>query len=374
MTEPLRIGINALYLIPERVGGTEIYLRGLLAALAQIDSRNQYIVFTGREADRELVPPAKNFRLAVQPVPAVFRPARIVWEQSVLPLAAVRERLDVLFNPGFTGPIFCPCPQVTVFHDLQHKRHPEFFRWFDLPFWRFFLYWSAHIPRMLLAISESTAADLHRYYRIAPEKLRVAPLGVDSVFFEIGCHRAQSTPEPFLLTASTLHPHKNLDSLLRAFAEFRRRRPDFRLIVCGLHGFSTGGLHDLRRSLGLEEAVDFPGWILREDLHRLFARAWAFVYPSRFEGFGLPVLEAMAAAVPTACSAIEPLAGIAGGAALLFDPADPIALEQALVRIVEDEPLRQRLMRAGPLRAREFSWTLTAQKTLEALVDSARRD
>ena len=364
MKPPLRIGINALYLIPGRVGGTEIYLRGLLPALAEIDPVNRYVVFTSREADSQLVPAQSNFRAAVQPVPGVWRPARILWEQVFLPVAAGRERLDVLFNPVFTGPLFCPCPQVTVFHDLQHKRHPEFFRWFDLPFWRFFLYWSAHISKDLLADSAVTAADLNKYYRIPPDKIHVASLGVEPVFFEIGRRRQ---PEPFLLTASTLHPHKNLDGLLRAFGEFRRRHPDFRLVVCGLHGFHSGHLHALRDSLGLDGTVEFPGWVPREHLYDLYARAWAFIYPSRFEGFGLPLLEAMAAGVPTACSAIEPLSSIAGDAAVQFDPDDPAAIERAMLRVTEDQPLRQRLMRAGPLRAAEFSWTATARTTLAAL-------
>ncbi len=146
------------------------------------------------------------------------------------------------------------------------------------------------------------------------------------------------------------------------------------MIACGIRGFFTGPLEALRVSLGLQEAVAFPGWIPREDLYDLYARAWAFVYPSKFEGFGLPVPEAMAAGVPTACSDIEPLAGIAGDAALLFDPQDPEAMIRALLRIVEDGDLRARLAEAGPRRAAMFSWRATAQLTLEALVCAGARN
>jgi len=359
-----RIGVNALYLIPGAVGGTEVYLRGLLAALAEIDCLNRYFVFTNRETGPGLVPERPNFTAVPQPVRAVSRPRRILWEQTGLPLAAARLSLDVMLNPGFTAPILCGCPQVTVFHDLQHKRHPEFFRWFDLPFWNFFLFWSAHLSSRLLADSESTADDLVRYYRLNPSKVRVVPLGVDPVFFDLARHRA---PEPFLLAVSTLHPHKNLDGLLRAFAAFHRRRPEFRLVVSGLHGFVSGPLHELRKALGLEQAVEFLGWIPREDLHNLFARAWAFVFPSLFEGFGLPVLEAMAAGVPTACSNVEPVSSMAGDAALQFDPRDGTAIEKALDRITSDAALRARLAEEGPRRAARFSWQATAQGTLEAL-------
>jgi alpha-1,3-rhamnosyl/mannosyltransferase len=293
----------------------------------------------------------------------------MLWEQAALPLAAVRHSLDVMLNPGFTAPLFCPCPQVTVFHDLQHQRHPEYFRWFDLPFWQFFLFWSAHVSRLLLAVSDATAADLLKHYRLPESKVRVTPEGVDAIFFDIARRR---TPEPFLLTVSTLHPHKNLDGLLRAFAGFRRTHPEFRLVVCGLHGFSTGRLHELRDSLDLRDAVEFPGWIPREDLHDLFARAWASVYPSRFEGFGLPLLEALAAGIPTAYSAIEPLSSIAAGAALEFDPLDTAAMAEAMLRITADEALRAHLAEAGPRRAAQFSWRATAEGTLAALVAAGR--
>jgi glycosyltransferase involved in cell wall biosynthesis len=364
----LRIGVNALYLIPGGVGGTEIYLRNLVRALAEIDSANEYFLFTNRETGGALAPGKPNFRVIQQAVRASFRPARIVWEQLALPVAIAERRIDVLLNPGFTAPILCGCPQVTVFHDLQHKRHPEHFRWFDLPFWRFLLFWSAHVSRTLIADSEATRADLERFYRLPPEQVRVIPLGVDPKFFEL-----VRRPEPFLLSVSTLHPHKNLDRLLHVFAEFRRERPEFRLVIAGLRGFDTAHLHALQHKLGLVEAVEFTGWIPREELYDLYARAFAFVYPSTFEGFGLPVLEALAAGVPTACSRIEPLASTAGDAALQFDPTDKTAMAHAIAQMVCDERLRAQLTAAGPKRAARFSWITTARVTLDALVDAAQK-
>ncbi len=368
MKPPLRVGVNALYMIPGGVGGTEIYLRALLPALAEIDPVNRYFVFTNCETGADLVPAARNFTHAPQRFHAASRPMRILWEQTMLPLAARRLRLDVMLNPGFTAPLLCTCPQATVFHDLQHKRHPEYFRWFDRPFWRLFLYWAARRSNVVIAISAATAADLKRFYPRLPEsKIRIVPQGVDPVFSAISMRRR---PEPFLLAVSTLHPHKNLDGLLRAFAIFRTRRPDFRLLVCGMHGFSTGPLQELRRSLGLEEAVEFPGWIPREQLYDLYARAWAFLYPSRFEGFGLPVLEAMAAGIPMACSDVEPMAGLAGYAALKFEPNDVDAIAAAMVQLTEDMELRQRLAEEGPRQAANFSWKGTAKGTLAALMDA----
>ncbi|MGO4880831.1 MAG: glycosyltransferase family 4 protein [Bryobacteraceae bacterium] len=366
--QPLRIGVNALYLIPGGVGGTEIYLHELLRALAEIDARNEYFVFTNRETGPELVPQQPNFHAMPQRVRARFRPARILWEQTALPLAAAQLRLDALLNPGFTAPIYCPCPAVTVFHDMQHKRHPEHFRWFDLPFWRVLLYASAHLAGLVLADSESTRADVLRYYRLPPERVRMVRLGVDRAFF--GLRRA---PEKLLLTVSTLHPHKGLDALLRAFADFRRAQPEFRLVVAGLRGFHAETLEKLRADLGLVDAVEFTGWIARAQLYDLYSRARAFLYPSTFEGFGMPVLEALAAGIPTGCSDIEPLRAIAGDAALLFAPGNVEAIRGAMARLATDEPLRARLTCEGPRHAAAFSWTATARATLDAIVDATSR-
>ena len=360
----MRIGVNALYLIPGAVGGTEIYLRSLLTALAEIDHHNRYFVFTNRETGPDLVPSQVNFSHAPQAVRACNRPARLLWEQAMLPLAAARLRLDVLLNPGFTAPILCGCPQVTVFHDLQHKRHPEYFRWFDLPFWNFFLFWSVTVSARVVAVSGATADDLRHWYRLPAGKICTLPSGVDPRFFALAARRR---PEPFLLAVSTLHPHKNLDGLLRAFAAFRRQHPQYRLVVSGIHGFFSAELHALRNRLCLADCVDFPGWIPREQLYDLYARASAFLYPSLFEGFGLPVLEALAAGVPTGCSQVEPMNSIAGGAALKFDPHDPSAIAAAMERLVTDDELRAALAAAGPLRAAQFSWRTTAQGILETL-------
>jgi glycosyltransferase involved in cell wall biosynthesis len=364
----LRIGVNALYLIPGGVGGTEIYLRNLLAELARIDGVNRYFVFTNRETGADLAPARANFEAAPQWVSAAFRPARILWEQTALPAAAARLGIDVMLNPGFTAPVFSPCPAVTVLHDLQHKRHPEYFRPLDLPFWRVLLYLSAQLSDVVVASSRATAADIRRFYRLPEKRVRVAPIGVDPVFFDIAGGRS---PEPLLLTVSTLHPHKNLDGLLRAFAGLRGIHPQFRLVIAGLRGFYAEQLEKLRMELGLADAVTFTGWIPREELYGLYRRAWGFVYPSLFEGFGMPVMEALAAGIPTACSDIEPLRECAGEAALRFDPRDTEAVREAMLRLVCDAELRAGLEQAGPARAALFSWEACARAILAALEEAA---
>jgi glycosyltransferase involved in cell wall biosynthesis len=355
-----RIGINALYLIPGGVGGTEIYLREILAALAEIDANNEYFVFTNLETGADLIPRQANFRLVPQAVHAAFRPGRILWEQIALPREAARWRLDAMFNPGFTAPFAARCANVTTFHDLQHKRHPEYFLWFDLPFWRILLWASARRSGRLIVPSEATRADLLQYYGIPPERVAMIPHGVNAEFYKL----PRQDLEPLLLCVSTLHPHKNIESLIRAYAHRTRKQ---RLVLAGMRGFHARPIERLIAKLGLEDRIEITGWIPRDKLIALYGRAWAFVYPSTFEGFGMPVLEAMAAGIPVACSDIAPLREVAGDAALLFDPSDEDAMAEALDRIVEDENLRRRLAKSGPERARGFTWRRAARATLDAL-------
>jgi len=358
----VRIGINALYLIPGGVGGTEIYLRELLAALADLDQTNEYLVFTNLETQFDLVPKQANFHWKPQAVHARFRPARILWEQIVLPFEAARYRLDVLFNPGFTAPLFPPCRQVTVFHDLQHKRHPEYFRWFDLPFWQFLLWMAAHRSHRLIAVSEATRSDLLRFYSIPKERIAVVHHGVEPAFSRLD----RSHTESYLLCVSTLHPHKNLPRLIRAYG---RKKRDFRLILAGLRGFHAEAIERLIEDLKLQDSVRITGWVPREELYSLYARARAFVYPSTFEGFRMPVLEAMAAGIPVACSDIPPLREVAADAALFFDPLNEDDIASGIERVMSDASLQERLTTAGRERARPFTWVRCAEQTLKVLSD-----
>jgi glycosyltransferase involved in cell wall biosynthesis len=345
----IRIGVNALYLIPGGVGGTEIYLRNLLSALADIDSENQYIIFTNRETGAGLTPDRANFTSAPQPFGARFRPARILWEQLALPFAAHKHRLNVLFNPGFTAPLLCRCPMVTVFHDLQHKRHPEYFRWFDLPFWNFLVLAAARRSRGAIAVSVATHDDLRRYYGKESE---VIHHGVEREFFEIAQRRE---PTNYLLCVSTTHPHKNLQRMLRVHGQMKNPPP---LILTGVKGFAAQEVENLAGP-----SVHIRGWIPREQLYELYRCALGLIFPSTFEGFGMPVLEAMAASVPVACSDIPPLREIARSTVHFFDPENDREIRDALLLLASGKISTE----AAQRRAAQFSWEKTARATLDYL-------
>jgi glycosyltransferase involved in cell wall biosynthesis len=382
MPRPVRIGINALYLIPGEVGGTEIYLRSLLRALASIDHRNEYFIYVNAETAGERVsfletdlerdaPP--HFHTIPCGVRARFRPQRILWEQTFFPSLLRKHRIDVVLNAGFTMPVVSGRPMVTVFHDLQHKRHPEFFRWFDLPFWNLLLWLSVVRSRSLIAVSAATARDLELFYPGASAKTVMVHHGVDPEFFRIAQRRAAAEvpSDPYVLIVSTLHPHKNLARVLEAFALFRKSHIEIRLVIAGLKGFASDQLESRRRELGLEAVVRFTGWIPRQELYELFEGATAFLAPSEFEGFGMPVIEALAAGIPTACSSIPPFDEIAGSAAARFDPGSVPAIAAAMDFITTGADFQARARIAGPEQARRFDWQETARLTLEALERAA---
>ncbi len=347
----LHIGINALYLIPGGVGGTEVYLRSLVDAMAGLESGHRITVFTNQETG-PLGPDSR-----VLPVRAVNRLARISYEQFRLPGVLRESHIEVLLNPGFTAPFSPPCPQVTVFHDLQHKRHPEFFRWFDLPAWNLLLWTAARRSKRIIAVSPATRDDLLRFYTfLTIDHIDVVPHGVDQEFFDIAARRQ---PGNFLLCPSTTHPHKNHARLLRCFGRLHERHPELRLVLTGVKGFAHEEVSRLAESLG--EAVEIRGWVDRGELIELFRTARAVVYPSTFEGFGMPVAEAFAARVPLACSDIEPLKTLASGRAALFDPESDEELIEAMDRVLE--------LPAPPIDvATDLTWTRTATRTVESLV------
>ncbi|MEX2301410.1 MAG: glycosyltransferase family 1 protein [Bryobacterales bacterium] len=382
MPARLRIGVNALYLIPGGVGGTEIYLRNLLSALARIDRRNQYFVFTNRETGPDLCPQAGNFEIVTGKVPARFRPLRLLWEQSVLPAQASRLEIDVMFSPGFTSPLICRGAGVTVIHDLQHRKQPENFGAFERRAWDFFVWGSVKRSRRVVTVSESSRRDIIEAYGVDPAHVRVVRHGVESDFLNLQGNprygedllRKAGVPEGrYLLAVSTVHPHKNWQRLLEAYAHLLREGRREHLVVAGLAGKAWQDLNNRLLDAELAGRVHLLGWQPREVLLSLFRFAEALVFPSTFEGFGMPVLEAMAAGIPVVCSDIPPLREIADGAAHFFDPSSSPALTDALREMFADKALREQFVERGIERAKQFTWTRAAEETLAVLLEAARR-
>lgn len=384
MAGGVRIGVNALFLLPGGVGGTEIYLRNLLAALGEIDSQNQYFVFVNAEtaaAHPPLTPAAANFHEVPCPIRAANRPLRLLWEQFGLPSQIAARRLDILFSPGFTAPLVAPgCPKVTVIHDLQHVRQPQNFGVIERAAWRASVWTAIRFSRRIVTVSESSRRDILEVYGLEPERVRTVHHGVEPAFFGLpaglpasAARGSRIIPEPYLLSVSTVHPHKNWGRWLEAYAKLAAEGFPQHLVIAGLEGKYSRELTRLIAEKKLDRRVHLTGWLARPALLSLFRFAEALVFPSTFEGFGMPVLEAMAAGVPVACSNIPPLHEAAGSAALFFDPLSEYSMMRSVRELLRDGNLRCRLIEQGRQRAACFTWTRAAEQTLAILREAAAR-
>jgi glycosyltransferase involved in cell wall biosynthesis len=358
----MRVGLNALHLVPGETGGSEVYARRLVPALLEAEPTLRLTVFVGREAAGERWPDSVD--VVRLPVNARSRWGRVLAEQTLLPAAVVRAPPDLLHNLFTTAPALPTVPQVTTIHDLIYKRFPQTHAGLLTYGMRVLVPLAARRSRRVIAVSEATKADVVSF-------LGVPAARVDVTYEGPGMPEVKPVPEaelrrtlelgdaPIVLTVSAKRPHKNLERLLDAFA---RVDGDAILVAPGYETPFEAQLR--RRAEGSAERVRFVGWVEDSVLEGLYRAATCLAFPSLAEGFGLPVLEAMLRGVPVACSSSTSLPEIAGNAALYFDPLDVTAIADAIERLLHDEELRTRLRRAGFEQARRFSWEATATHTI----------
>lgn len=373
MTAVPHIGLNLIFLVPGETGGMEIAARELIPALlAEAPTGMRFTAFINREAAAERDGPWGELLPAVTvPVNARDRLQWVLGEQALLPRRAAREGVDLLHSLASTAPVRGRFRRVVTVHDLIYARFPEAHSGIRDKGMRILVPWSARRSDRVIADSQSTRDDLVELLAIAPDRIDVVPLGIGTTQGEAALaerevrERFGLGDRAVVLGLSAKRPHKNLLALIGALARIDAdERP-----VLVLPGYPTPHEDELRgraRSLGLEDDVRFPAWVAAEELEGLWGTARAFVFPSLYEGFGLPVLEAMARGVPVACSSASSLPEIAGDAALLFDPNDESQIAAAIRRILSDEDLRVRLRALGIDQAERFSWARSARLTLES--------
>lgn len=367
----MRIGINALYLIPGRVGGSEIYLRRLLSALGKIDRDNQYVVFSNRE-NRGTFELGENFIEHHCPVRALIRPHRIAWEQLVLPWRARQRRLDVLHSPGFVAPLFAPCPSVITVLDLIYLEFPQTFPFLARQWMRFLVRHSSRRAERIIALSNYSRDEILWGLDVPHWKIRsiylgggedrMAPAGPGEAEEVLTKHGIRT---PYLLTVAAAHPHKNLIRLLEAYYRLAEK-DEYQLVIVGVrHNRYGARVAQTVERLDLAGRVLFTGWVGEREKEIIYSRAALTVFPSLLEGFGLPVLESMRYRVPVACSNLPSLAEVAGEAARLFDPYSAESIAAAIRDCLGNQPLRRRLIEKGLRHSAGFTWEETARQTLE---------
>jgi len=370
----LRIGINALYLIPGKVGGSEIYLRNLLRQFNALAGAHDFVIFVNRESAGVFETIAPQVKVVECPVRAENRPARILWEQLALPFQTLKYRLDLLFSAGMTAPFLSPVPSYVMIYDLQHVNMPQNFSWWYLIFLKGIIYLSAKTADGVLTLSEKSRRDIIRHYGIKDEKVSMTYLAADeNIFFrhspeEVAAVRNKyNLPERFILYIASSLPHKNYQRLLEAYKRVKETQAGVKLVLIGARDYGFEAIERKIEELGIGDDVVFLGWLPFGDIPAIYSAAEVFVFPSLHEGFGLPVIEAFACGTPVVCSEVEPVTEVAGGAALLVNPMNTGEMADRMCAVLGDAGLRERLIRDGFKRAAEFSWEKTARDTLCAI-------
>lgn len=367
------IGLNLIFLVPGETGGMETVARELIPALlAQAPANMRFTAFVNREAAAAGGGPWGELLTSVTvPVNARNRVQWVLGEQTLLPAMAARAGVGLVHSLASTAPLWGPFRRVATVHDLIYARYPDAHSGIRERGMRVLVPAAARRSDRVTVDSQSTREDLIDLVGVSADRIDVVPLGLGAVKraeplaerdvrarFELGERRV-------LLSLSAKRPHKNLLALIGALAQIpAEERP-----VLVLPGYPTPHEADLRAradALAIADSVRFPGWVSAAELEGLWAIARAFVFPSLYEGFGLPVLEAMARRVPVACSNASSLPEVAGDAALLFDPHEETAIADALGRLLADETLCERLVARGEEQAARFTWERTARLTLES--------
>ncbi|HEU5423624.1 MAG TPA: glycosyltransferase family 1 protein [Nitrolancea sp.] len=349
-----------------RQAGVSRYIERLLAALPAAAPEDEIVVFAGRGATKATAAFDPALRWLPSRLPTERPGVRILWEQFAAPPALARERIELVHAPVNVAPVLAGRPAVVTVHDLAFLRYPEQYPGTKQRYLRWMTRRSVEHAARVIAVSEHTRRDLLNFYHVAPERVVVVPNGVGPEFrpgddpAEARALRAtHNLPDEFVLFVGTLQPRKNLLGLLRAWARVETAAP---LVIVGAPGWQYQPIFDEVRVLGIGERVIFTGY--SGDLASWYRAATVFVYPSLYEGFGLPVVEAMACGTPVVTSNVSSLPEVAGDAALMVDPTDQDALAGAIARLLESPELRATLRERGLARAAAFSWERTARETV----------
>jgi glycosyltransferase involved in cell wall biosynthesis len=361
----IRVAIEASA-VPARLTGAGVYVARLLAAMASRDDVEAEVFCAPGSAAALAVP-----GLRLHPVAAARagRPARIVWTQLLAGRAARRAGADLLHGVHYELPLRSRLPQVVTVHDLTLLTHPGWHEASKVRYFGWAMRRAVAAATRVLCVSATTAADLTKRLGVPADRVDVTPLGTDlrpaSAGQVAALRQRLGLDGPYLLGLGTVEPRKDLPTLVRAFAALAADLPH-RLVLAGLAGWGAGELEAAVAASGVADRILVPGYVPEADKAALLTGADVFAYPSRYEGFGLPVLEAMACGTPVVTTTGGSLPEIAGDAATLIEPGDDTALAAAIAKLASDQAARADAATRGLARAATFTWERCAELTAAA--------
>ncbi len=352
--------------VPMKVG-VSVYTLNLLRYFRKhADKNTQFKIFLRNKPSNDL--PEVNRYFSYEVVSGA-----LFWSQIFLPLRLYMKRgIDIFFSPAHYAPRFCPVPTVVTIHDLSYIYFPGDFLKKDLYQLRNWTRYSIHKAKKIIAVSKTTKNDIMKAYQIPEERVEVVYNGYEKKIKDQRSKiKTKYTKNPYILYVGTLQPRKNITTLIQAFAKFKEQSPEFRLIVAGKKGWLFESIFNLVKELKLNRDVSFTDYVTDQQVAFLYKNAFCFVLPSLYEGFGIPILEAMSFGCPVISSFASSLPEVGGDACLYFDTQNSEDLVEKLDMLKKDEKLRNGLVQKGKKRVKEFSWKKCAEQTLLIIQEAA---
>lgn len=360
----MRIGIVARNL-GRQGNGVRRYILSLIGALVAIDQKNEYVIYYDQESYL-----GKNPSVIER---AIKMPTRLLWDHIALPVAVKRDGIDVLLCTRNVVPPLVTCKSMVTIYDISPILHPRYYNLTDSLYLNLGIRWSIRKSNAIIAISQNTKADLVSKLGANPAKIHCVYLAMDENYQLIedrarleNVRDKYNLPSEFILSVSSLEPRKNLPKLIKAFS-LAKERPEVthKLVMIGSTRRQHLAIFNEMRASPVREEIVWLNFVPEEDLPAIYNLATLFVFPSLYEGFGLPLLEAMACGCPVVCSNTSSLPEIAGDAAILVDPTSIEQLADGICRVLTEDNLRNSLIKKGLKTASSFSWERAAKETLE---------
>lgn len=373
----MRIGLNLLYIIPGQNGGTQTYAESLIKALAALDTGDDFTVFVSAEGRALALPDQPGFHTVVCPVRAARREARYAYEQLAFPRLLGRYGLDVLHSLGYVCPLRVGCRSVVTIHDLNYLTPWHGMSGVKRLFLGAFVRQSARYADAVLTVSDFSKGEIRRRLQVPEAKIVVTPEGPrEPSLLPAGSGddlaARYGIAGPYLAAFGSLSGNKNIPRLIRAFAGIQGQVPHTLLLIGHMTPGAEMGVEI--EALGLGGRIKMTGYVPDADVMPLLEHADLFAFPSLYEGFGLPVLEAQRAGVAVACSTAASLPEVAGDGAALFDPLSVDDMARVLRECLSDPARRAALIEKGRANVARFSWERTARATWEVYGQVCRQD
>ncbi len=367
----MRFSVDA-HAIGCHLTGNEVYIRSLLHAFAAADSSAEFIAYVSQEQAAGMVPARFAWRrVSRNPF------ARLGYDLS----RVLRKDLPDLLHVQYTAPLFCPVPVVVSVHDVSFLEHPEYFAAARAAQLRLTVRRTIRRATRIITVSEFSRSAISRAYQLSEDKIAVVPNAAAAIYRPLPRETASAwvrahlkIAAPFILNVGDLQPRKNQAGLIRAFGEMIRACPQLphHLVLAGQENWHGSDVRRTAERSGLAGRIHFTGFVSDDALLQLYNACEFFVFPSFYEGFGLPVLEAMACGRAVACSNTSAVHEVADSAAILFNPHDTAEITRAMLDLARIPDLRSRMERLGSQRSSQFSWRRAAEKTLDVYYSVAR--